>query len=305
MKRFLELQASDFKDISKEDLLNSIVGSEGRILLSETIPHLKPLLYQVSDEELAATMGADILLLNMLNVNHPVIKGIPTEEGPEAVEELRNLTGRPLGINLEPVDQSLGLELDDLAFNEGRIANKENAIKARDLGIKLILITGNPGIGVGNKQIASALKEVSSAVKDDIIVCAGKMHAANVGSELGSNIITKKDIEEFVNSGADVILIPAPGTVPGITVEVAKELIDYAHSLGAATLTSIGTSQEGADAETIRQIALMSKMAGTDMHHIGDSGYLSIALPENIKEYSTAIRGIRHTYVRMASSVNR
>ena len=56
---------------------------------------------------------------------------------------------------------------------------------------------------------------------------------------------------------------------------------------------------------TIRQIALMCKMAGADIHHIGDSGYMGMALPENITAYSVAIRGKRHTYRRMAMSLLR
>ena len=55
----------------------------------------------------------------------------------------------------------------------------------------------------------------------------------------------------------------------------------------------------------IRQIALMCKMAGADIHHIGDSGYMGMALPENITAYSVAIRGKRHTYRRMAMSLVR
>ncbi|KJE28617.1 hypothetical protein LG52_726 [Geobacillus kaustophilus] len=49
--------------------------------------------------------------------------------------------------------------------------------------------------------------------------------------------------------------------------------------------------------------ALTSKMAGADLHHIGgDAGYHGIAVPENIMAYSIAIRGRRHTYIRMARS---
>ena len=55
----------------------------------------------------------------------------------------------------------------------------------------------------------------------------------------------------------------------------------------------------------IRQIALMCKMTGTDIHHLGDAGYGGMALPENIQAYSIAVRGIRHTYRRMAGSINR
>ena len=109
----------------------------------------------------------------------------------------------------------------------------------------------------------------------------------------------------YARAGADIILLPAPGTVPGITMEYVRGLIALAHSLGCLTMTAIGTSQEGADVATIRQIALMCKMAGTDIHHIGDSGVNGMALPENIQAYSIAVRGVRHTIRRMARSVNR
>jgi hypothetical protein len=137
------------------------------------------------------------------------------------------------------------------------------------------------------------------------MLVAGKMHAAGILSEGGESILTKDDIAEFIENGADVILLPAPGTVPGITLEYARDLIVYAHKMGSMTMTAIGTSQEGASVETIRQIALMCKMAGADLHHIGDTGYIGMALPENIHAYSIAIRGVRHTYARMARSVNR
>ena len=49
----------------------------------------------------------------------------------------------------------------------------------------------------------------------------------------------------------------------------------------------------------------MCKMTGTDLHHLGDAGYGGMALPENILEYGKVIRGIRHTYHRMAVSIRR
>ena len=108
-----------------------------------------------------------------------------------------------------------------------------------------------------------------------------------------------------IAGGADIILLPAPGTVPGITMEYVRSLVVCAHSLGKMTLTAIGTSQEGADTDTIKEIALMCKMTGTDLHHLGDAGYGGMALPENILEYGKVIRGIRHTYHRMAVSIRR
>ena len=138
-----------------------------------------------------------------------------------------------------------------------------------------------------------------------MILAAGKMHASGILSEAAENIITKDDITAFSEAGADIILLPAPGTVPGITTDYVRGLVSYAHSLGKLTITAIGTSQEGADTDTIRRIALMCKQTGTDIHHLGDAGYGGMALPENIQAYSVAIRGIRHTYHRMAASVNR
>lgn len=65
------------------------------------------------------------------------------------------------------------------------------------------------------------------------------------------------------------------------------------------------SDQEGTDKGTVRQIALMSKTAGADIHHIGDAGYGGMAIPENIMALSIAIKGRRHTYRRMALSLRR
>lgn len=173
------------------------------------------------------------------------------------------------------------------------------------MGVDMIVLTGNPGVGVDNEAIIQALSRLKEAVEDRVILTAGKMHASGIISEAGEKILTEKDVEAFVDAGADVILLPAPGTVPGITMEYAGNLIRKAHEKGALAMTTIGTSQEGADEATVRQIALMCKMAGADIHHIGDSGYMGMALPENITAYSVAIRGKRHTYRRMAMSLLR
>ena len=97
----------------------------------------------------------------------------------------------------------------------------------------------------------------------------------------------------------------SPGTVPGCHEDLVRGWVETAHRAGALTMTTIGTSQEGADVDTIRRIALMAKMTGTDVHHLGDCGLFGIALPENLLAYSIAIRGRRHAYRRMAMSLAR
>ena len=305
-KRLLDCYASDFARFTKADLLSSIQKSEGRVIACETIGTVPPLLGNVTNAEFAASMGADILLLNLFDVQHPVMQGLPETPPEETIRLLKKLTGRPIGINLEPVPDGAAAETDPLwTMSAGRLATVENALRAKALGVDFILLTGNPGVGVTNEAIVSTLRRFREAVGDAIVLAAGKMHAAGVLTEAAESILTEQDIADFVEAGADILLLPAPGTVPGITMEYAHALIACAHRHGALTITSIGTSQEGADPDTLKRIALMCKMAGTDIHHLGDTGYFGMALAENILAYSIAIRGVRHTYHRMAASVER
>lgn len=305
-KRFLDCCASDFAKFTKEDLLESIRKSEGRVLACETIGTVQPMLGNVTNAEFVASMGADIILLNMFDVQKPVINGLPACKPEETVRLLKKLTGRPIGINLEPVEEGEEGETDPLwKMSAGRRATVENALRAKELGVDFILLTGNPGMGVSNPAIVRTLRQFKEAVGDRIVLAAGKMHAAGVLSEAAENIMTEQDVIQFVEAGAEILLLPAPGTVPGITVEYARSLVTCAHKLGALTITAIGTSQEGADTDTIKRLALLCKMTGTDLHHLGDAGYAGMSLPENIMAYSVAVRGIRHTYHRMAVSVER
>jgi hypothetical protein len=306
-KRVLNMTPKELINLSKEEIIAAIAGSEGRVLASETIGITIPLLSDVTNAEFAASMGADMILLNMFDVQDPVILGLPQSDRQETVRKVKQLTGRMVGINLEPVDDAAASENAETlwAMSAGRYATVENAALAQKMGVDMIVLTGNPGNGVSNDAIVSSLRAISAEIGDKIVLAAGKMHASGVIGEGGENIITKEDIRLFAEAGADVILMPAPGTVPGITTEYIRELVSYAHSLGKLTITAIGTSQEGADTDTIKRIALECKMTGTDIHHIGDSGYVGMALPENIMAYSVAIRGIRHTYHRMAQSVER
>ncbi|MFR3791721.1 MAG: haloacid dehalogenase-like hydrolase [Blautia massiliensis (ex Durand et al. 2017)] len=306
-KRLLDCTARELSAYGKRELLESIAGSEGRVLACETIGITQPLLSDVTNAEYAASLSADILLLNMFDVCHPVIQALPKAPEEETVRELKRLTGRVIGINLEPVQPELAKNNEGTLWqmSAGRLATAENARRAADMGVDLIVLTGNPGNGVSNEAIVHALREISAAVGDRVILAAGKMHASGVAGEGGENIMTTADAQAFMEAGADVILLPAPGTVPGITPEYAHRLIETIHAQGKLALTSIGTSQEGADVATIRQIALLCKMAGADIHHIGDTGIPGMALPQNILAYSIAIRGERHTYHRMAQSINR
>lgn len=307
VKRLLDCTPSQLQAYTKSELLQAIAGSEGRVLACETIGLTPPLLVDVTNAEYAASLSADILLLNMFDVREPVIQALPKVPVSETVREIKRLTGRLVGINLEPtsIEQAQSNAGTLWAMKEGRLATAENARIAADMGVDLIVLTGNPGNGVSNEAIENALRDISGAVGDRVMLAAGKMHSSGVIGEGGEKIMTEQDAILFMEAGADIILLPAPGTVPGITPEYAHHLISTVHERGKLAMTAIGTSQEGADVATIRQIALLCKMAGADIHHIGDTGVPGMALPQNILAYSIAIRGERHTYHKMAQSANR
>jgi hypothetical protein len=331
VKRTLDATASDFGAMGKADLLESIRLAEGRTICAEVVCTTLPLIDGVTNAETAAACGADLITLNAYDVLHPLVMGyrigIPypllgvgtpytllgegklppqpvlgiLERLPAgidvSVQEIKNLVGRPVGINLEPVPTERVTE----EFL-GRVATVENARRAVELGADYLVLTGNPGTGVSTETIAQATAEIAAAVGDRVILIAGKMHGAGLGA---AGIVSAEAVEQFAAAGADVILLPAPGTTPGSTLDTIKALADLTHRLGKLALTAIGTSQEGSDEDTVRHIALLSKMTGADILHIGDAGYSGMANPENIIAFSLAIRGRRHTYRRMAASINR
>lgn len=304
-KRLLDCTASDFAKMTGQDLKRAIKASEGRVLVAEVIGTIPPLFPSVTNAELAAAFGADLLLLNFFDVQEPRIEGLPPCRPDEVVRQLKKLTGRPVGINLEPVDPKAIAAEQLVSLPAGRLASAESFALAGQLGFDFICLTGNPKTGVTNKEIQHAIRLARDVLGSEMLLIAGKMHGAGVAGEAGGGLVAAEAVGSFIEAGADIILLPSPGTIPGITVESASAMISQVQARGALALLATGTSQEGADEATIRQIALNSKMAGADLHHIGDAGYSGIAVRENIMHYSIAIRGRRHTYVRMASSAMR
>ncbi|GAB2498317.1 hypothetical protein GCM10008929_18700 [Alkalibacterium psychrotolerans] len=293
VKRLLNCFASDFEKMDKEDLKSAIKASEGRTILSENVVSMTAST-GITNSEIARAFGADLILLNGLDVMDPQINGIDNQTNPIAY--LKKLVGRPMGVNLEPVDESAVMAEDRLTISKGRQAFKETYQKANELGFDFICLTGNPGTGVTNKEINEALKVAKDTFNGVII--AGKMHGAGVSE----SVVDMNAIEDFIDNGADIILLPAVGTVPGVTLEILSEAVKLAKKHNVLTLSAIGTSQESADASTIKEIALQNKMAGVDIQHIGDAGYGGIALYNNILEMSRVIRGDRHTIARIAGS---
>lgn len=297
MKRLISSNASDLTSYSSKELKQSIKASEGRTVCAENVAVREAFIGDITGAEIATAFGADLILLNGVDVLNPAIAGIKDQA--DFVNELKKLVGRPIGINLEPVDPDAIMMENSLKISKGRTVNKESMAALDKLGIDFLCLTGNPGTGVTNKTIAEAVKLAKENFSGLII--AGKMHSSGVDEP----VTNKETIETFIESGADIILVPAVGTVPGFDSDELKEAVKIAHKNDALVMTAIGTSQEGSSKETIRQIALANKICGVDIQHIGDAGYGGLAPVENIFELSVAIRGIRHTVSMVSRSINR
>lgn len=300
MRRILECRASDFANPSREALKRSIEAAEGRTIVAEVIGAFPPWHPLVTNAEIVAAFGADLILLNLFDVDAPAVQGLDAS-GDDTVHRLKALVGRPLGLNLEPVDEGADAMESLGALPPGRIASAASLARAKALGFDAVCLTGNPKTGVSNRAILDAIGLARQHFGG--LVIAGKMHAAGVRAD---SLMDAATVAAFADAGADVVLFPAPGTVPGLGEEALRQLIAVAHEKGALTLTAIGTSQEGADRDTIRDFALASKRAGADLQHIGDAGTVGgMCDPENLYQLSVTIRGRRHTFFRMASSVRR
>lgn len=296
VKRLLSCYASDFKKMDKYDLKASIKASEGRTILSENVVSTS-VSQGLTNSEVAKAFGADLILLNGLDLMEPKIEGIDDIEQP--IQYLKKLVGRPIGVNLEPVDESAKMSENKLDIPKGRQAFKETFEKANELGFDFICLTGNPGTGVSNKEIIKTLKVAKEKFVGLII--AGKMHGAGVNEP----VVDLNAIKEFIMNGADVILLPAVGTVPGVTTSMVMKAVQLAKKYDVLTLSAIGTSQETSAPSTIRDIALQNKIAGVDIQHIGDAGSGGVAPYQNLLELSRTIRGDRHTIARIAGSNER
>lgn len=283
--------------MTKEQFKQSIKASEGRIIMAETIVTATPLLEGVTNAEVMAAFGADLIILNEFDVFKKDIVGHP--ESSQPIEDIKQLIGLPVGINLEPVDEEVETLDPKISISTGRKAVREAFIEAEKQGVDLIMLTGNPSTGVTN----DAIKKSIQLAKENFngLVFAGKMHGAGVNEK----IVNSKELQEFIKLGADGVLIPSVGTVPGLSEAEAHEAVLAVKQLGGLVIHTIGTSQESADEATIREFGLSNKRVGGDIHHIGDAGYGRMPIPENITQLSITVRGKRHTYFRMASSVKR
>ena len=235
MKRLISANPSEILNMTAQELKQSIQASEGRVVLSENVVIRETFIGDITNAEIARAFGADMILLNCLDVFQPEIFGLDCKKE-QIVHELHRLVGAPIGVNLEPVDLEADMLEEVQVIAAGRQASQASFEQIEKLGFDFVCLTGNPGTGVSNKEIIDAVKLAKQHFSGLII--AGKMHGAGVSEPVADIQIA----EQLLEAGADVILVPAVGTVPAFSDEEMRAVVDLVHSKRGLVLSAIGTS---------------------------------------------------------------
>ncbi|MEU1334326.1 hypothetical protein [Streptomyces sp. NPDC005865] len=288
--RILDLDREHLAALRGRALTASVAAAEGRTMVAEVFADRAALIPVpgmpgVHNAELVAAFGADIVVLNLIerawDGERLDLPGLGTFT---SIADLAAYIGRPVGINLEPGD-----------VPEIRRARPEYARRLIDMGAAMLCLTANPGTGGSYEGLARVTEELRAGLGDDVALWSGKMHHAGHPERLTVGRLTS-----LVEAGADGVVLPLPGTLPGVTRELAAEAVAAVQEAGAVAMGAIGTSQEGSHANVVPQLALTAKEVGIDAHHFGDSFLPGMCDPEVMYDYSVAIRGRRHTWNRMA-----
>jgi len=302
--RLINASKKDFDKMTGRDLKASIFKSEGRTVMGQQLVFAgRGLCFGVTNAELMKAFGADMIMLNTYN-----LKNLEDNLGMQGLtlRELKAKINIPLGIYLG-CPGSKGMPKNGIYDAEGMLADEANILKAKEVGADFIVLGGNPGCGTSINDVIKTTKLARELLGEDMLIFAGKWEDGITEKVLGDPLAerdAKEIIKELIDAGADVIDLPAPGSRHGISVHMIQELVQLVHTYkpGTLAMTFLNSSVEGADTDTIRQIALMMKETGADIHAIGDGGFAGCTPPENVMQLSISLKGKQYTYFRMAST---
>ena len=304
--RLITAKASEVAKYTPMQLKESILKSEGRVIMGQTYLNNPILINGCPSTELMFAFGGDMVMLNGFHFDNPEsangMQGLSLKELKALVSE------KPVGIYMgcpKADDQELSMD-PKKAEMRSMMYSKENVLKAKELGASFIVLGGNPGSGTSIKDVILATKEAREILGEDMLIFAGKWEDGIVEKVLGDPLAdydAKAVIKELIDVGADVIDLPAPGSRHGITVEMIRELTEFTHRYKPGTLVMcfLDSNVEIADQDTIRQIAILMKQTGADIHAIGDGGFGGGTWPENIYQLAITMKGKAYTWAKMAT----
>ena len=299
--RMLDAVASDFMTMSASELKTSIASAEGRTIAAEVIcTHQSPV-EGVSHGEIAAAMGADIIVLDRYDSLDPVINGIPVSivDDPAPLIKYRELLGRPIGVNLIVADYELGENLG------GRLVTEAHIERIVGQGVQLINLYIRPKMGGTFQQMLESASMIHR-ISDNRVMLVGVPTFSKLAPRTEDQMADyQAEIRALLDAGCDGIGLPMPGSKQGWNPQIASELVDTIHDRDGLAWLFITGSVEGAPQSMMIDLALMAKQIGADAYRLDEAGLSGMPPPENILSFSLGIRGTRHTYRRMATSIRR
>jgi hypothetical protein len=280
MQRILNCRTSDFsQSVTADELKQAISASEGRVIMAEVAAGAVPLYGEVTNGELLCAFGADLLLVKGMDCQTHKIQGC------DNLHHFKQLTGRLVGVSFEVLADNTPDNLR--AWDPAQLSLVAEA--------DFYCLTAYDKPGVTAAHVCEALGQLR-ALTDKLILVAKFYSAGLVDAETYAG---------FIAAGADGVIVPAPSSCRGASEARVERVLSAIQTAGGLAITTISSSQEGADEETVRQIALASKRCGADVYNFGDAGVAGMADPQAVYTLSMAVRGKRHTWVRMSASMLR
>lgn len=290
MKRILSCTAYDYQvPFTREELKASILASEGRVIMAQTAVNNECVIGGVTNAEMLASFASDLILLKVIDVEQPEIQGLPACKEP--IKELKKLTGRLIGINLEVVGEN------HLQYESGTTLSEQTIQKAVALKPDYLCLTAYRNRSGNTSEAVLEAIDLVRTYWDGLLI----INKYANGIELQQETCW----EAYVAHGADVITLPMPGSMPSVYVQNLAPIAECIKAAGGLVSMSVSTSQEGSDVETIKRMGIEAKQAGADLYDFGDANTNGIPALENIMALSIAVRGKRHTYFRIGSSIQR
>ncbi len=298
VKRLLEMTPREMVVLNGTDLAESIRLSEGRTLAVEVMSSVEPPIDGVSGGELAAAMGADIIVLDDYDPLDPRIAGVDSaylagDEGQAALACYGHLVGRPVGINLIVADEAHAAALG------GRLFSLHSLNRS---GASLIFLYVRPRQGGTPEMQAAAVRQIVRSDSSPPMVVGVPSFSKPPPREASRAESLRAEVLALLDAGCTGVAFPMPGSKQGWTADATAALIDVVHGCGGLAWLFITGSVEGAPQPVLQQLAVMGKQLGADAFRLDEAGLSGMPPPENIQAFSLSLRGARHTYRRMASS---
>lgn len=321
MKRFLDWTPQELTRMDRQAFLESIRASECRVVGAYVCPKSMNYVEKVSNLELVASFGADFITLEGYDPKQLQMPGLPSKnlsmDSPYkemlqadmgfdwSIQELKELVGRPIGINLLiPLSTD-----DDLGYLYSKnVYSKEMIEYVISQNYDFISLGAIRSDYAAMKIVIKSLKQAREIAGNRIVIGYGIPHGS-FGVDAPYNlreIITPEIMNEIVKTGVDIVELPAVGIVPGFTQEYVSKLVNIIHDANILASCNIAHSIEGADSYTVKHIVLENKPCGFDILNIAAGGvFESIPLPEVLMDICITTKGKRHTYRRMCQSSKR